>query len=106
VISPFVAGRNSPSNPTPDTSQKTRNRSSARDLQVPRPVLSLEAIQAIRQLRLAGCPGEERARLAALVRALRTLVTRVAELVSRRELLREIADPRLRRRHHRRTLRA
>jgi hypothetical protein len=45
---------------------------------------------------MAGCSEEERARLAALVRALQTLVIRISQLVSRRELLREVAEPRLR----------
>jgi uncharacterized membrane protein YccC len=55
-------------------------------------VLPLEALQAVRQLRMAGCPGEERARLAALVRAFQTLVIRISQLVSRRKLLRDIAE--------------
>ena len=59
-------------------------------------VLPLEALQAVRQLRMAGCSEEEKARLAALVRALQALVTRISQLVSRREILSEIADPRLR----------
>jgi len=59
-------------------------------------MLPLEALQAVPQLPTVGCSGEERARLAALVRAFQTLVTRIDQLVSRRELLREIAEPRLR----------
>jgi uncharacterized membrane protein YccC len=59
-------------------------------------VLPVEALQAVCQLRMAGCSGEERARLAALVRALQTVVTRITQLGSRRELLQEIAEPRLR----------
>lgn len=58
--------------------------------------LPVETLQAIRQLRMAGCPGEERARLTGLARALQTLVTRVTQLVSCRELLGDIADPQLR----------
>ena len=49
-------------------------------------VLPVEALQAIGQLRMAGCPGEERDRLAALVRALQTLAIRIGQLVSRRGL--------------------
>ena len=59
-------------------------------------VLPLEALQAVGQLRMAGCSGEERARLAALVRGLQVLVTRMSQLVSRRALLREMVEPRLR----------
>jgi hypothetical protein len=59
-------------------------------------MLPLEALQAIRQLRTASCSGEERTRLAALVRALQTLVTRIGQLVSRREILQDMAEPRLR----------
>jgi hypothetical protein len=59
-------------------------------------VLPVEALQAVGQLRMAGCSGEEKAGLAALVRALQTLVTRIAQLVARREILSEIAESRLR----------
>jgi len=59
-------------------------------------VLPLEALQAVGQLRMAGCSGEERTRLAALVRGLQMLVTRMSQLVSRRALLREMVEPRLR----------
>jgi hypothetical protein len=58
--------------------------------------LPVEALQAVRQLRMAGCSKEEKARIAALVRALETLVIRISQLVSRRQLIREIAEPRLR----------
>jgi hypothetical protein len=59
-------------------------------------VLPLEALQAVGQLRMAGCSGEERTRLAALVRGLQMLITRMSQLVSRRALLREMVEPRLR----------
>ena len=59
-------------------------------------VLPLEALQAVGQLRMAGCSEEERARLAALVRGLQVLVTRMSQLVSRRALWREMVEPRLR----------
>jgi uncharacterized membrane protein YccC len=58
--------------------------------------LPVEALQTVRQLRMAGCSKEEKARIAALVRALETLIIRISQLVSRRRLLREIAEPRLR----------
>jgi uncharacterized membrane protein YccC len=58
--------------------------------------LPVEALQAVRQLRMAGCSNEEKPRVAALVRALETLVIRISQLVSHRQLLREIAEPRLR----------
>ena len=58
--------------------------------------LPVEALQTVRQLRMAGCSKEEKARIAALVRALETLIIRISQLVSRRQLLREIAEPRLR----------
>ena len=59
-------------------------------------MLPLEALQAIRQLRTAGCSGEERTRLATLVRAFQTLATRIGQLVSRREILQAMAEPGLR----------
>src|SRR5207244_7569058 len=59
-------------------------------------VLPLEALHAVAQLRMAGCSGEERTRLAALVRALQMLVTHMSQLVSRRALWREMVEPRLR----------
>jgi uncharacterized membrane protein YccC len=58
--------------------------------------LPVEALQAVGQLRMAGCSGEENARLDALVRALQTVITRIAQLVARREILSEIAESRLR----------
>jgi hypothetical protein len=58
--------------------------------------LPVEALQAVRQLRMAGCSEEEKARVAALVRALETLVIRISQLVPHRQLLQDIAEPRLR----------
>jgi uncharacterized membrane protein YccC len=55
-------------------------------------VLPLEARQAARQIRVAGCSEEERAKLVALVRALQTLITRISHLLSRRDSLPEITD--------------
>src|SRR4029077_15523383 len=45
-----------------------------------------------RQIRMAGCPEEERAKLVALVRALQTLITRISHLLSRRDRLQEISE--------------
>jgi uncharacterized membrane protein YccC len=59
-------------------------------------VLPLEALQAAGRLRTAGCSGEERTRLAALVRGFQKLITRMSQLVSRRALWREMVEPRLR----------
>src|SRR4029077_2634994 len=59
-------------------------------------MLPLEALQAIGQLRTACCSGEERTRLAALVCALQTLVARIGQLVARREVLQDMAEPGLR----------
>jgi hypothetical protein len=56
----------------------------------------VEALQAVRQLRMAGCSNEEKARFAALVRSLETLVIRISQLVPHRQLLQDIAEPRLR----------
>jgi len=58
-------------------------------------VLPLEALQAVGQLRMAGCSWEERTRLAALVRGFQKLITRMSQLVSRRALW-EMVEPRLR----------
>jgi hypothetical protein len=52
--------------------------------------LPMEALAAVRQIRIAGCSEEERARLAELVRSLQTLISRVSQLVSRRNLMPEI----------------
>jgi uncharacterized membrane protein YccC len=55
-------------------------------------ILSLEALQSTRQIRIAGCSEEERAKLAALVRALQTLITPISRLLSRRERLPEMTE--------------
>jgi hypothetical protein len=59
-------------------------------------VLPVEALHASRQIRIAGCTEQEKARLGALVRALQTLVTRTMVLVSRRHILPEITQAILR----------
>jgi hypothetical protein len=43
-------------------------------------ILSLEALQAARQIRIAGCSEEERAKLGALIRALQALITPVSQV--------------------------
>jgi uncharacterized membrane protein YccC len=53
-------------------------------------ILPVEALQAARQIRIAGCGEEERAKLIALVRALQTLITRISQLPSLRDRLPEI----------------
>jgi hypothetical protein len=55
-------------------------------------ILPVEALQAARQIRIAGCSEEERAKLVALVRALQTLITRISQLLSRRDMLPEITE--------------
>jgi hypothetical protein len=55
-------------------------------------ILPVEALQAARQIRIAGCGEEERAKLVALVRALQTLITQISQLLSRRDRLPEIAE--------------
>jgi uncharacterized membrane protein YccC len=55
-------------------------------------ILPLEALHASRQIRIAGCTKQEKARLGALIRALQTLVIRTKMLISRRYILPEIAD--------------
>src|SRR5580704_11515045 len=55
-------------------------------------ILPLEARQAARQIRMAGCSEEERAKLVALVRALQTLITRISHLLSLRDSLPEITE--------------
>jgi uncharacterized membrane protein YccC len=59
-------------------------------------ILPVEALQAAGQIRLAGCPEQERARLAALIRSLRALVVEATELVARRRILPEITEAILR----------
>jgi uncharacterized membrane protein YccC len=55
-------------------------------------ILPVEARQAARQIRMAGCSEEERAKLVALVRALQTLITRISHLLSCRDSLPEITE--------------
>src|SRR6266481_5187617 len=55
-------------------------------------ILPVEALQAARQIRIAGCGEEERAKLVALVRALQTLITRISQLPSLRDRLPEITE--------------
>jgi hypothetical protein len=55
-------------------------------------ILPVEALQAVRQIRIAGCSEEEKAKLVALVRALQKLITRISQLLSRRDRLPEITE--------------
>jgi hypothetical protein len=55
-------------------------------------ILPVEALQAARQIRIAGCGEEERTKLVFLVRALQTLITQISQLLSRRDRLPEIAE--------------
>jgi outer membrane murein-binding lipoprotein Lpp/aryl carrier-like protein len=55
-------------------------------------ILPLQALQAARQIRMAGCSEEEKAKLTALVRALQTLIARITQLVSRRNILPETTE--------------
>jgi Fusaric acid resistance protein family len=55
--------------------------------------LPVEALGTIRQMRLAGCPEEERAKIATLVRCLQTLISRLSQLVSGRLVDRHQATP-------------
>jgi hypothetical protein len=64
-------------------------------------ILPVEALQASRQIRIAGCSEKEKARVSALVRALQTLVTRTTVLVCRKHILPEITDALLRPRFER-----
>jgi uncharacterized membrane protein YccC len=56
-------------------------------------VLPVETLQAADQIRIAGFLQEEKARVVALVRELQKLVTRMTQLVSRRNILPEIVAP-------------
>jgi uncharacterized membrane protein YccC len=56
-------------------------------------ILPVEAIQATQQIRIRGCSEQEKAKIATFVRALQALVTRITELVSRRNNLPEITGP-------------
>jgi uncharacterized membrane protein YccC len=64
-------------------------------------ILPAEALHGSRQIRIAGCTQQEKARLGALIRALQTLVTRTTVLISRRHILPEIAEAVLRPRFER-----
>jgi len=64
-------------------------------------ILPLEALQASRQIRIAGCTEQEKARLGALIRALQTLATRTTVLVSRKHILPKAAQAILRPRFER-----
>jgi hypothetical protein len=55
-------------------------------------ILSLEALHAAGQIRIAGCSEEERAKLGALIRALQTLITPISRLLSCRDRLPEITE--------------
>jgi multidrug efflux pump subunit AcrA (membrane-fusion protein) len=55
-------------------------------------ILPVAAPQAVRQIRIAGCSEEEKAKLVALVRALQKLITRISQLLSRRDRLPEITE--------------
>lgn len=55
--------------------------------------LPVGALGTIRQMRLAGCPAEERAELATLVRCLQTLISRLSQLVSGRLVQRRQTTP-------------
>jgi hypothetical protein len=55
-------------------------------------ILPVEALQAARQIRIAGCGEEERAKLVALIRSLQTLITQISQLLSRRDRLPEITE--------------
>jgi uncharacterized membrane protein YccC len=53
-------------------------------------ILPVEALGALRQIRIAGCSEEEKVKVTALVRALQVLVARITHLVSRRDIVPEI----------------
>ena len=55
-------------------------------------ILPVEALQAARQIRIATCGEDERAKLVALVRALQTLITRISQLPFRRDSLPSITE--------------
>jgi uncharacterized membrane protein YccC len=55
-------------------------------------IVSLEALRTARQIRIAGCSEEERAKLVALIRALQTLITPISRLLSHRDRLPEITE--------------
>lgn len=54
--------------------------------------LPVEALAMVRQIQLAGCSQEEKARLSAVVRSLQRFISRLGQIVSRRGLMPEIAQ--------------
>jgi Fusaric acid resistance protein family len=54
--------------------------------------LPVEALRTLRQIQLAGCSREEKTKFAAVVNSLQRLVSRLGQLVSRRNLMPEIAQ--------------
>jgi hypothetical protein len=64
-------------------------------------ILPAEALHASRQIRIAGCTNQEKARLGRLIRALQTLVIRTTGLVSRRHILPQVSEAILRPRFER-----
>jgi hypothetical protein len=54
--------------------------------------LPAEALGAIRQIRLAGCPEPERAKLIATIRSFQMLINRVSQLVDRRIVVRRLGE--------------
>jgi hypothetical protein len=55
--------------------------------------LTVEALAAAQQVRITGCSENERQKLVALIHALQILVSRISQLVSRRNLLPEVTEP-------------
>jgi hypothetical protein len=53
-------------------------------------ILPVEALGALRQIRITGCSEEEKLKVTALIRALQVLVARITQLVSRRDIVPEI----------------
>ena len=54
--------------------------------------LPVEALGTLRQIQLAGCSQQEKAKLSAVVRSLQRVASRLSQLVSRRDLMPEIAQ--------------
>jgi uncharacterized membrane protein YccC len=59
-------------------------------------ILPVEALQAVRQIKLFGCSKEEKNKVTLLIRALQSAITRITELISRRDVLPEIGETMLR----------
>jgi hypothetical protein len=55
--------------------------------------LTVEALAAARQIRIAGCSKHKRQKLVAMIHALQISVSRISQLVSRRNQLPEVAEP-------------